>query len=159
MNDSSNVSVRILAYISIPYGAEDYSSFPNGSIPTDHGLPAVFKGFLCDVTVEVDCTLDGERRTKIIDHYGDGRVRATLQEAQRFVLDTTGIVPKEIPGRVLVAPPPTGEWSTIVAQLVQEFRPTEKSREEVESDSVIRNLRQADRGDSGVGRRETTSIQ
>ena len=118
--------IRILAYIWADYGAKDKSSFLNGSVPHDHGLPAEFLGFVCDVTVEVESIINDQPFSKIIDHYGDGIVRQTLTEARYHVLTTTGILPEILPERLGTPPPKTGAWRIMVARTVLEFEPTPK---------------------------------
>ena len=132
--------IRILAYIWADYGARDKSSFPNGPVPHDHGLRAEFLGFFCDVTVEVESVINDQTFNKVIDHYGDGILRETLDEARYHVLTTTGILPEILPERLAVSPPKTGEWKIVVARTVLEFEPTPKRLEDVEAESFIKSI-------------------
>jgi len=132
--------IRILAYVHETYGAEDYSTFEYGPIPKDHNRPARLLGYVCDVTVEVETVLEGQRRVAIVDHYGDGQTRETLKDAQRFILETTGVLVQERPEVLALPPPATGEHSRLVAQMVREFEPTSKPGDAVEAESWIKSL-------------------
>jgi hypothetical protein len=124
------VLVRILAYIEKVYGPENDRGFNDASIPR------VFRGFCCEVSVEVETRTGKQRHVKLVQNYGS-EIYASIEEAEQFVLEETGVVVEALPERQpAFQPQPTGISLEPVACFVKEFSPTDTHREAVEAESV-----------------------
>ena len=124
------MTVKILAYIERLYGPKNPDHIGEDIVPNE------VIGYACDASIMLQFgPRDATGLMRLPIHYGDGKLHATFEEAQRFILDEVGVLVEPIPEWELPQDfPRTGTVSLRVGRFVRGFVDSGQSREEIEAD-------------------------
>ena len=116
---SAGLKVQILAYIDQLWGPRDVANVG------DDFVPNMLIGYVCEVTVFIRVASGTSARHVLVDHYGDGTIKATYEAAQEFIRQTTGVTVERLAGSEAIELPKQGTVYRRVGRFVIEFEPND----------------------------------
>ena len=129
-DESREPRIRVLAYVDRVFGPRKRAKESEAQ-----DEPSAFLGFFLDVTVEVH---SGRRNhVPLLQHYGDGILYQTLEEALEVVVRESGIDLILVPQEKWRESPKTGSAWDCVACFVAEFIQTDTPIDHVQADSPL----------------------